>query len=331
MKIAVLGPLARAETVLALEGIAGVEALAADKLEGLGAAAADVQALVLPGYLYDAAMAKALPRTLPRLRWLQFLTAGIEGAQLHGVPPGVTVTNAGDAWSPAVAEHTMTLLLCLYRRIPETLAAQARARWDRGFFPGMLSVTGRTMAIVGFGSIGRELAVRARAFGMRVVGVNRSGRPEPSADAIRKTDALRDVLAEADVVVVAVPHAPGTARLFDADLLAACKPGAVFINIARGALVDTAALEAAVRSGHLAGAGLDVTDPEPLPDGHSLWHTPNVIISPHVAGAAGPALRERLATVVEDNVRRFVAGEPLRHVAIAGADGAAPEQPTQKA
>jgi phosphoglycerate dehydrogenase-like enzyme len=178
----------------------------------------------------------------------------------------------------------------------------------------MGTLEGLTAAIVGYGSIGRAFARLAKAFGMRVVGLSRSARPDGLADEVRPAGELAAVLGRADVVVVAAPHSAETDRMIGAAQLAACRRGAILINLARGGLVDQQALVAALRSGQLGGAGLDVTDPEPLPAGDPLWDCPNVLVTPHVAGSSGHVGRARLAAFVSGNVARFVADEPPAHV-----------------
>lgn len=314
MRVVVMGPLARHEILEQLQRVPDIDAVGIDGSAQLAPLAPALEALVVTAPGYDAKAAEILKSSAPRLRWIQFITSGFESAQALGVPPGVVVANAGDAWSPAVAEHAMTLLLALYRRLPETLLAQSARGWDRSFTPGIRTVSGQTLAIVGFGSIGREVAIRARAFGMSVIGVNRSGAASGLADEVHPPSAIRDVLARADAVVIAVPSTAQTRQLFDRDMLAACKPGAILVNVARGSAIDTQALEDALRSGHIGGAGLDVTDPEPLPPHATLWSAPNLIVSPHVAGLSGAAFRACLADLVKDNALRLMAGTALQHV-----------------
>jgi len=313
MQVVVMGALARSEIVERLRPVAGIDVVGIDGETQLQALVPTMAALVTAAPGYNARIA-SMVRSAPALRWIQFTTAGFESAQAFGVPPGVTVANAGDAWSAAVAEHAMTLLLALYRCLPETLLAQSARNWDRSFAPRIRSVSGHTLVIVGFGGIGRAVAARARSFGMYVIGVNRSGHGNGLADEMHASSEMIDVLARADAVVIAVPASAETRRLFDRRVLDACKPGAVLVNVARGSVVDQQALESALRSGHLAGAGLDVADPEPLPPQSTLWSAPNLIVSPHVAGSAGKAFRTCLADLVEDNAMRFMAGDALRHV-----------------
>ncbi len=304
----------RDEIVARLAAFPAIELVAVDDIAGFAAAVPEAEALIMMGQFYGAETAKLLRRDAKRLRWIQLLTAGYDGLTVHGVPQGVTVANAGDCYSPLVAEHAMALLLALVRRLPEMLANQARHAFDRSVLPRLGSLDGATMAIVGFGSIGREVALRARNFGMRIVGLSRSARPDPLADEIQPIAALHAVLGRADAVVVALPLSAETRHLIGAAALAACRQRTILINVARGGVVDPVALGAALRNGQIAGAGLDVTEPEPLPPDDPLWAAPNLIISPHVAGLGGAAVLHCLAELTAGNVRRFLAGETLSHV-----------------
>jgi phosphoglycerate dehydrogenase-like enzyme len=312
-RIILWSPVARAEIVARLAAIPEVELVVVDDLAGLAAALPEAEALVTMGQLYGAETAKLLRRDGKRLRWIQLLTAGYDGLIFHGVPQDVVVSNAGDCYSPMVAEHAMALLLALVRRLPEMLGNQARHAFDRSLLPRLGSLDGATMAIVGFGSIGREVALRARPFGMRIVGLTRSGRPDPLADEMVSITALHSVLGRADAVVLAVPLSAQTRHLIGAAELAACQKHTILINVARGSIVDPVALGAALRSGQIAGAGLDVTEPEPLPPEDPLWTCPHLIISPHVAALGAAAVLHCLAELTSGNLRRFLAGEMLTH------------------
>jgi phosphoglycerate dehydrogenase-like enzyme len=311
MKVAFWPSIAGREIEASLRRIPGAELNVVDDIDKLAAAAPEIEVLVIGGHFFDGCVAEVLRTRARRLRFIQSFTAGYEGLQAHGVPPGVVVANAGDSWSPAVAEHGMALLLALVKCLPHAIINQSRGTWDRSQTPRMGSLEGQTLAIVGFGSIGHEFARRARPFGMRIVGLSRRAMPDPLADEVQPVSALHAVLARSDVVLVALPYSKDTHHVIGAGELAACKRGAILINVARGGLVDPVALAAALASGQLGAAGIDVTEPEPLPDGDPLWGAPNLIITPHVAGASGPVGRARLAGFVAANVARFVAGEPV--------------------
>ena len=316
MRIVLWATFAKPELIGRLQALAGENLTVVANLAELGAAIAEADALVCPDFLYSAQVAEMLRERAGRLRWLQLLTQGFEHAQANGVPAGVTVTNAGDAYSPAVAMHAVALLLAVQRRFPVMLANQAKGEWNRTVSLAMTSPAGATIAICGFGSIGQEIARLVRVFGARVVALTRSAGPHALADESLPIGQLREVLPRVDAVVLALPLDASTRHLIGAPEFALCRKTAVLVNISRGGIVDTAALVEALQGGAIAGAGLDVTDPEPLPAGHPLWDASNLVISPHLAGAAGKATFERLADVAGRNVERFLAGEPLAHVVL---------------
>lgn len=267
--------------------------------------------------LYDAPLADArrvvaaIGEPASRLRWMHFVSAGREGFEAAGLPRRPAITYAAGAVAPTVAEHAMALLLALGRRVPEMVAQGAERRWDRALAQRAVSLEGRTLAILGMGHIGQGVARRAQAFGMRTVGLSRGAAPDAALDESLPLSRLHEVLARADAVVVAIALTEGTRHLLDAAALAACKPGAFIVNVARGGVIDQVALAQALHAGHLGGAGLDVTTPEPLPAGDPLWFAPNVLISPHFGGGGSEASQRRLADSVVGNLRRLMAGEAL--------------------
>ncbi len=248
------------------------------------------------------------------VRWLHFLSAGREGFEAVGFPPGLTVTYAEGGVAPTVAEHAMMLALALVRRLPDCLAQQGRATWVRQVSQRAGSLEGATLGIIGHGEIGRALLPRARAFGMRVVAASRRRKDDAELAASYGLDQVDTLLAESDVVVLALAMTDETRHFMNRERLARCKPGAILINVARGGVLDPVALVEALESGQLGGAGLDVTEPEPLPDGDPLWGAPNLIITPHIAGGGSAASVARLAEGAGANLARLIAGEPLRHV-----------------
>jgi phosphoglycerate dehydrogenase-like enzyme len=310
LRLAVCTPVARADFEALLQQAEGVRVEWTAPAD-LPAAAARSDALVLPAADYTPALAAALRRAESPCRWLQTLSAGYETLTVHGVPASVEVTNAGSVWSPIVAEHAIALMLTVARRVPKVLAAQARASWDGTIREDMGMLADGHLVIVGMGSIGGELARRARAFGMRVTGVSRSGRPHADADAVLPVTRLHEALSTADYVVSAVPGSPQSVGMIGERELAACPAHAVLVNVGRGSVIDTHALVRALQRGTIAAAALDVTEPEPLPDGHPLWSLPNAIVAPHLGGAAPARYYQRLARHVTSNVRARVAGQPL--------------------
>jgi phosphoglycerate dehydrogenase-like enzyme len=292
----------------------GVESVAVGDTETMHRELADADALWTWPAFYDAELVSLLERHAPRLRWVQLPTMGYDPVELHGVPPGVAVTSAGDAYAPTVAEHAVAMLLALVRHIPEAVRNSAEGKWDQSKAVRIGTLHGATVAVIGFGNIGREIAARLRGFGARVVGVTRSGRADPLADEAASSDQLLDVLARSDAAVLAVPLNAQTRHLIDARALAVLRPHALVINIARGGVVDHDALRDALAEGRLGGAGLDVTEPEPLPADDPLWTMPNVLITPHVAGYGGDVAPRRIMALFERNLANFTAGRPLEAV-----------------
>jgi phosphoglycerate dehydrogenase-like enzyme/glyoxylase-like metal-dependent hydrolase (beta-lactamase superfamily II) len=254
-----------------------------------------------------------------KLRWVQVGSAGVE--RYLAIPQlgsgEVLLTNGQKLSSPEIAEHVMALARALSRGLDHALAAQAKGAWERREITSSAQLgrlRGKTMLVVGLGGIGTEVARLASAAGMRVTGIRSSRRSGPPfVDRVGLTEDLADFAADADVVVNCLPMTPDTADIFDAALFEAMKDTATFVNVGRGGTVDTDALVAALSEGKIAGAGLDVTDPEPLPADHPLWKAPNVIITPHYA-AWSDIGRERRWLLYRENLRRFVAGEPLLSV-----------------
>lgn len=299
----------KADLAVRLKAIGGSEVAVADDAAGALNALPDAEALLCQDFLYTPQLKDAGKR----LKWVQLLTAGYDHAKRVGVAPGVTVTNAGDAFAPSVAAHAVALLLALQRGLPTVLANQARRAWDRSHAQRVTTPAGQTIAIIGFGGIGREIARLLRGFGARIVAVTRSGRPHALADESHPVADLAAVLPRADAVMLALSLDGSSRGLIGARELALCKPTAMLVNIARGAVVDPVALADALGKGIIAGAGLDVADPEPLPPEHPLWRAPNLILTPHYAGACA-TLDGRIADVVGGNLQRFLAGQPLQHV-----------------
>ena len=306
--------LARAAIIDAVQAVPGCQLTVADTLDDALAGVAHADALVL----YDAPVADARRmvdalRHTP-VRWMHVVSAGREGFEAAGLPRGLVITSAAGAVAPTVAEHAMALLLALGRRLPEAVLQGRESRWDRALAARARSLEGGTLAIVGTGHIGLELATRARAFGLHTVGVSRRVIDDPRLDESRPLADLHAVLARADAVAIAIALAEGTRHLIDRRALAACKRGALLVNVARGGVIDHPALVEALASGQIGGAGLDVTDPEPLPADDPLWSAPNVLITPHYAGGGSAASIRRLADGVAGNLQRLLSGQPLQGI-----------------
>jgi phosphoglycerate dehydrogenase-like enzyme len=255
------------------------------------------------------------PAELPPLpgsvRWVQLPSAGVEQWIRAGVVrDGRAWTSATGSFGLAVAEHALALMLAA----DKSLHSFARERsWTEDGRHQVRSLAGATVLIVGAGGIGRALIGLLEPFGAEVIAVTRRGRDVPGAVRTLPADRVSEAWGEARHVVIAAPATDGTRHLVGAGELAAMREDGWLVNVARGSLVDTEALVDALRSGSIAGAALDVTDPEPLPDGHPLWELPNVLITPHVAT---PPETERIAFAarVRENVRRLAAGEELEGV-----------------
>jgi phosphoglycerate dehydrogenase-like enzyme len=253
------------------------------------------------------------------LRWVQVGSAGVERyLEIPQLASGaVILTNGQRLASVVIGEHVMALTRALARGLNRAVGAQLAGQWQRseiGDNAPLTKLRGKTLLVVGLGGIGTEVARLADGAGMRVTAIRNSRRSGPDfVDRVGLGEDLPAYMAEADVVVNCLPLTDDTRGLFGADLFARMKSSAFFINVGRGGTVVTADLMAALEGGVIAGAGLDVTDPEPLPEGHPLWKTPNLIITPHFAAwsDADPELRWLL---YRENLRRFAAGEPLLSV-----------------
>ena len=268
---------------------------------------------------YNAFVADAVRNEGPNLRWFQTVAAGNEGFEANGVPPYMEVTSSGGHSAPVVAEHAVALLLASAHCVPEFVRTTGDGTWDRSFSPRFRSLFRKTAVVVGLGRIGLEIARKLRAFDMRVIGVTKSGAMKEGVDACVPIAEIKTVLGEADAILLAAPLNAGSAGLMGEAEFAAIKPGAYLVNIARGGLIDQAALRRALVDGRLAGAGIDVTTPEPLPAGDPLWTAPNLILSPHTAGGGSSESPKRLAAAVRLNLENFVAGRPLLHLLPYGA------------
>jgi phosphoglycerate dehydrogenase-like enzyme len=291
---------------------AGLTVLVATDVSAAIAMCRGAEVLVTDGS-WDPVLSAALRADKGRLHFIQLVTAGYDGLLAHGIPHGVIVSNVGGFYSASVAEHAMALLLGLLRQLPRSLQDTARHVHDRRQAPQLGSLQGATVALIGFGGIGQEVARRLRPFGARIVALVRTPRSYPSADEVHLISHLHEVLARADAAIVAVPLTPMTRGLIGRAAFSVCKRSMILINVARGEVVDSAALAAALQEGRLGGAGLDVTDPEPMPAGHPLWHAPNVIVTPHVGGLGQSGAPDRMADLVLANIDLVVAGKPPLH------------------
>lgn len=251
-------------------------------------------------------MTPELVTAMPRLEWVQSLTTGIDNLlAMKEMPPQVPISKCSGVQGPQMSEHALMLMLALARRLPETLSAQARHSWQRTAQP---LLHGKTVCLLGLGSIAETLALYCKTLGMTVTGV--SGRADaPHVSRIYPRAQFLDAVAEADFLVVLIPLLPETRHIVGEAVLAAMKPTAFLINIARGGCVDEAALLSALESGGIAGAGVDVFETEPLPDTNPLWSAPNVILTPHVGGFAD-VYHKQCFPIVLENCRRYLQDGP---------------------
>jgi phosphoglycerate dehydrogenase-like enzyme len=284
-------------------------------IEGLADGPLDDVEVLLRGFLSAEAFDRLLARA-PRLAWVHSASAGVERVLTPaGRERGLVVTNARGVFSDPIAEYVLMMILAVSRRLPQLLELQREHTWQPLEGTELRDVT---IGIVGLGSIGRAIAALATAFGSRVVATRR--RPEADAgdeaariDRLTGPEGLPDLLAESDFIVLAAPLTPETEGLIDEAALAAVKPGAWLINVARGRLVDERALLRALRDGPLGGAVLDAFRDEPQPPGSPFYDLPNVIVTPHTSWSSGRVL-DRSVELFCTNLVRFAAGEPLLNV-----------------
>jgi phosphoglycerate dehydrogenase-like enzyme len=309
----VLARVDRPERLAGLQAVApGVEIVAVSNAEEAAAVAAGSQAVIglCDQEIFDVA---------PGLHWVQYYSSGVERCLAH---PGMhsgdkLLTNGQRIGSPALAEHAIAMMLALVRGLDVYHSNQLKHDWERSADLGsgeFMEIEGRTVLVVGLGGIGTQAARRAHGLGMRVIATRGSRREGPDyVEYVGLADETIKLAEQADVVINTAPLTDRTRGMFDAEFFSAMKPTAYFISVGRGGSTVTDDLMAALNNGDLAGAGLDVTDPEPLPADHPLWDMPRVIITPHTAGRSDKS-RERLFLMVQENLRRYVAGEPMLSV-----------------
>ena len=267
----------------------------------------------------DAVIGLCTPQTLANadanLLWLHNYSVGMDRCQglTETQKDEVVFTNNKRLSGPTIAEHTIAMLMSLSRGIPSYTQAQVQNEWDTS--PAQLQrfgeLKGKTLLVVGLGGIGTEIAWRAHGLGMRVIATRNSSRTGPDyVDYVGLSDELNTLAGQADIVANALPLTPKTAGVFDKAFFDALKPGAIFLSVGRGKSTVTGDLIAALESGQVYGAGLDVTDPEPLPEDSPLWQMDRVIITPHISASGADSLR-RMTTIAIENLRRYAAGERM--------------------
>ncbi len=276
--------------------------------------ATDIERITVAFFSNDAWPERAAPffkvaLSADSIEWFHSMSAGVDSPVFATfLERGARLTTSSGASAPPIAGTVMMYLLALSRGLPRMLRAQAAHEWAPEPFRDL---DGQRIVVIGYGPIGQEVVRLATAFRMDPVVVRRAARGDEPCP-VRTIDELSAAVGDADAVVVALPLADETRGLIDAEIIAAMAPTAVFVNVGRGELVDQAALSEALASGRLAGAGLDVFDPEPLPADDPLWDLSNVIITPHNSGSSD-GTTQRVAEIFLDNLGRFVRGEPLRN------------------
>lgn len=249
-----------------------------------------------------------------KLQWLQTNSAGVEEYIRPGVlAEGTALTNATGAYGLAISEHMLGMLLMVLKKLELYRDAQHKEDWRS--LGAVQSIYGSTVLVLGMGDIGGEFGRRCKALGAKVIGVRRTDAQKPDyADEVRLIGELDSLLPLADVVAVTLPGTAATKNLLDRERIGKMKQGAVLLNVGRGTIVDTEALCDALESGALSGAGLDVTDPEPLPQGHRLWQIPTAVVTPHISGFYHlKETHERIIRIFVENLGRFFRGEGLRN------------------
>ena len=258
------------------------------------------------------------PASTPRLQLIQLLSAGYDKYMNLALPQGVVIANASGAYDQAVSEHAFAQLLALMKNLDQYADLQREHRWQSA--GEVRSLVGATVVVLGYGHIGEAFARLCTAMGAKVFGFRRNPAHSANSAAVTQVvamDSLADYLPSADVVVSFLPSNPQTVGFFDESFFSAMKQGSYFVNAGRGDAVDSAALQASLRAGHLAGAALDVTNPEPLPADSSLWDTPRLIITPHVAGGWHlPQSVVNLRNLTMTNLTHLALGEPVENVVL---------------
>jgi phosphoglycerate dehydrogenase-like enzyme len=269
----------------------------------------------------DAVVGEVRPqdiRAAKKLKWVQTMSAGVErvlhlsgGADLRD--SNIILTNNQIVQGPEIADHALAMLLALSRGIYKFVGDRTTETWQPRPYPG-IELNGRTAVVIGCGGIGQQIALRSWAFGMTVICVDPEDLPfSPFIKRTVKPDQLDEVVPEADVLFISAPHTEKSHKMMGARQFELMKKDSFFIAVSRGGIYEMGGLVKALDSKRIAGAGVDVTDPEPLPQGHALWKFPNAIITPHIAGRSDKD-RARMIGTIKENVKRFVDGRPMLNV-----------------
>jgi len=269
------------------------------------------------GYVGEITSAEV--RAGKNLKWVGVMAAGVERVLFPADgtsdlrDSNIILTNNKIVQGPEIADHALAMLLMLSRNLYVLYKNDQQQIWNPRSFHG-IELRGKTAVVIGVGGIGTQIALRANAFGMTIIGVDREDKPFlPFVEKVVKPDQLDTVLPQADVVFISVPDTPQSHKMMGASQFALMKKNSYFIAVSRGGIYDMRGLVKALDEKRLAGAGVDVTDPEPLPKDHALWKFENAIITPHIAGRSDQDAGRMVGTI-QENIRRFVAGKPLINV-----------------
>ncbi|HMJ61569.1 MAG TPA: D-2-hydroxyacid dehydrogenase [Bryobacteraceae bacterium] len=269
------------------------------------------------GYIGEITSAEV--RAGKNLKWVGVMAAGVERVLFPADgtsdlrDSNIILTNNKIVQGPEIADHALAMLLMLSRNLYVLYKNDQQQIWNPRSFHG-IELRGKTAVVIGVGGIGTQIALRANAFGMTIIGVDREDKPFlPFVEKVVKPDQLDTVLPQADVVFISVPDTPQSHKMMGASQFALMKKNSYFIAVSRGGIYDMGGLVKALDEKRLAGAGVDVTDPEPLPKEHALWRFENAIITPHIAGRSDQDAGRMVGTI-QENIRRFVAGKPLINV-----------------
>ena len=287
----------------------------APSVEELGRVLPSCEILLINNTRYSPEVSRMAACHAPRLKWIQFTTVGIDTAAASGLPPGVMITNMRGVRSEVIASHAMALMLGVMRGVCHFQNMRSRRQWIRDAMnPYVRALEEATLVILGLGGIGRNIAQKARAFEMRVIGVSHRDEADLFFDDVVPRQKLHEVLPLADALVLCLPLNEQTRHILGEKELAMMKPEAVVVNIARGGLIDEQALIRSLQEGRLAGAGLDVVENEPLSPESPLWEMENVLLSPHIGGRGGTAQNRRFAELLSENLRRYQNGQKLQNL-----------------
>jgi phosphoglycerate dehydrogenase-like enzyme len=289
-----------------------------NKVKIVGVTKENVMQEIVDADAFIGTITPQMVRAGKKLRWVAIRSAGVEtvlhrsgGTDLRD--SNIILTNNQIVQGVEIADHAMAMLLSLTRNIPNFIKMRESGKWV-GNKAGLVELNGKTAVVIGVGGIGSQIAIRAWAHGMKVIGVDPEDIPwSPFVTRIVKPDMLDEVIPQADVVFISAPHTEKSHKMMGPKQFELMKKDSYFIAVSRGGIYDLPALVKALDSKRLAGAGVDVTDPEPLPEGNSLWKFDNAIVTPHIAGRSDKDAA-RMNDTIKENIRRFADGKPLINV-----------------